>query len=82
MVSNHGDHKSPNWGYSLPNGLYMGVTNHLLSGGILQVVGAPGPAGTHSISRAFIWDSYHLGAGHFISMSGCGLGSGNLTPNG
>ena len=46
MGNNHGDRKSPNWGYSPSkwpfHGLYMGVTNHLLTGKILQVVGGEG----------------------------------------
>ncbi len=40
MVSAHGDRKSPGVVGPLPNGLnglYMGVTNYLLSGVILQV---------------------------------------------
>ena len=42
VVNNHGEYiKSPKWGcgtpYKWPNWLIMGVTNHLLSGMILQV---------------------------------------------
>ena len=42
MVNHHGDRKSPKWVVGpLPNGLnglYMGVTNYLLTGMILQVL--------------------------------------------